>query len=762
MKKTFMLLALVVSGIAAWAQNADHSHVSGVVENSNGEKLVNAVVNFYSATDSLRHFPCVCDVEGYFNLEIPKGEYRYAISYMGQRFQNKDFRVNATAGSVRLRPIVVSVNETILDEVVVKANRPFVSYQGNNAVYHLAAHRGAAGGTVLDGLKFIPGMQVDGADGLSVFGFYKLTVAVNGRVLKLTDEEVKAYLATLGTADVEQIELIRNPGPEYGSLSGAVLNVVTKKKADEGINAFFSANLSYQRMLSEQANGRVNINEGKWRNFVAYNFTDRRRKEMLDTSIGCDTTVVNPQQSHLFQLGSELQIASGHFVGMRIYGTRSDEKLENTPNLLVDMDRLGAGANLYHSVSNKLLTWNVNADYAYRNSKKEYQREGVYTSGLKDVFHYLRASTDFWYKLAPAVTFQTGGGWTTSDIDTRPMEQNTGTAYKYTEKTLSAYLTLRYNDHSIDAYGGIQGNYDDWKYREHSVPDDKTRRLWVWQPYFSIGYNWAKNHRLSATFQTYYKRPDFRDLMPYISSSSTIVNRKGSTDMKNSTRYSLSLNYTFMRAAMLEVSLSSEKNPIVENIVLTGSAYHISKINLENSKYLRVVAGTPIPIITNERGLSWLATTYLAYHLQRDKGVVNNVPYSHNFNAYYVQHKQSIYLPSEWTFDAQVTYYSPLTAGLYLTEKQWWTDLTISKRVGDWKFALSGHDLFNTNIARGRVAGMDSPVYFTKNWCRPKITLGVNVALGNKKLKTSNRKNVDADSRLKQSADEGITIGENK
>lgn len=308
MKKTFMLLALVVSGIAAWAQNADHSHVSGVVENSNGEKLVNAVVNFYSATDSLRHFPCVCDVEGYFNLEIPKGEYRYAISYMGQRFQNEDFRVNATAGSVRLRPIVVSVNETILDEVVVKANRPFVSYQGNNAVYNLAAHRGAAGGTVLDGLKFIPGMQVDGADGLSVFGFYKLTVAVNGRVLKLTDEEVKAYLATLGTADVEQIELIRNPGPEYGSLSGAVLNVVMKKKADEGINAFFSANLSYQRMLSEQANGRVNINEGKWRNFVAYNFTDRRRKEMLDTSIGCDTTVVNPQQSHLFQLGSELQI----------------------------------------------------------------------------------------------------------------------------------------------------------------------------------------------------------------------------------------------------------------------------------------------------------------------------------------------------------------------------------------------------------------------------------------------------------------------
>ena len=213
---------------------------------------------------------------------------------------------------------------------------------------------------------------------------------------------------------------------------------------------------------------------------------------------------------------------------------------------------------------------------------------------------------------------------------------------------------------------------------------------------------------------------------------------------------------------MLEINLSTEKNPIVECITPEDDVYYITKINLENSKYLRVLAGAPVPIISKKNGLSWLATTYLAYHWQKDKGVVNGNPYKHHFHAYYVQHKQSLYLPDEWALEVQVTYYSPLTAGLYLTEKQWWTDLTISKRVGDWKFSLMGYDLFNTNVAKGRIAELDTPVYFTKNWHSPKITLTVNLTIGNKKLKTSNKKDVDADSRLKQSADEGITIGEDE
>ena len=753
MKRAITFTLFLLNFCIVLAQNTKISTVSGTITGNKGEAFANAVIIFQANTDTLKRFPAFCDMDGFYCIELPKGEYNYAVFYMGRQFRDTKFRVDATQDDINLEPIVLDLEDIALNEAVVKANRPFVTYRGNNVVYNLAAHRGAAGSTLLDGLRFIPGIQTDGADGLSMFGFYKLSLAINGRILKLTNDEATGYLSTLSTADVEHVELIRNPGPEYGFQNGSVLNIVTKKKADEGVNAFLSASLTYQKMLSEQATGRVNINKGKWRNFVAYNFADKRQKETLLTSMGNDETKVNPLQNHLLQLGSEVQLAATHLVGMRIYGTKSDEKLKNTPQISVDMDNIGAGANLYQSIGRRSWTWNVNADYAYRNSKRAYQQGNVFSSNLKDIFNYLRASTDFLYRFTPAITLQTGGGWTKSDFDTR----NSDITSEYVEKTTSAYLTLRYRDAQIDAHGGIQGNYDVWTYRGHTVPNDKAHHLWTWQPYFSIGYDMAQNHRVAVNFQTYHQRPDFRDLQPY-TSSSAVFNRVGNPNLKNSTRYNLALSYTFMRAAMFEISLSSERNPIVESIAPESGNYYITKTNLDNSKYLRILAGAPVPIISKENGFSWLTTTYFAYHWQKDKGFVNDAPHKHHFHAYYVQHKQSVSLPQEWSFEAQITYYSPLTAGLYLTKKQWWIDFFISKRVGDWKFSLSGHDIFNTNVARGRIAGLESPIYFTKNWHSPKITLGVSLTLGNKKLKTSNRKNMDINSRLQQSADESISI----
>ena len=152
MRKIILFTALIANFTLVLGQNPDFSKVSGLITDSKGERLVNAVVTFCLEKDSLKQFPCICDIDGYFSIEVPKGAYQYAVSYMGQEFRNVDFRVEAHEDHVTIPPIVLDLKDFVLDEVVVKANRPFVTYQGNNAVYNLAAHRGAAGGSVLDGL----------------------------------------------------------------------------------------------------------------------------------------------------------------------------------------------------------------------------------------------------------------------------------------------------------------------------------------------------------------------------------------------------------------------------------------------------------------------------------------------------------------------------------------------------------------------------------------------------------------------------------
>ena len=109
MKKFFILLAFVIHGLAAWAQGGANSRISGIVVDGNGEKLVNAVVTFHPETDSLKQFPCICDIDGYYSIEVPKGAYQYAVSYMGQQFRELGFRTNAIEDSVKLEPIMLEL-----------------------------------------------------------------------------------------------------------------------------------------------------------------------------------------------------------------------------------------------------------------------------------------------------------------------------------------------------------------------------------------------------------------------------------------------------------------------------------------------------------------------------------------------------------------------------------------------------------------------------------------------------------------------------
>ena len=46
-----------------------------------------------------------------------------------------------------------------------------------------------------------------------------------------------------------------------------------------------------------------------------------------------------------------------------------------------------------------------------------------------------------------------------------------------------------------------------------------------------------------------------------------------------------------------------------------------------------------------------------------------------------------------------MTYYSGVLYELYRIQRQWWVDVSVSKRLGNLRATLSARDPFNTNIA---------------------------------------------------------------
>jgi len=760
MKKQLLLLLIAILFAQTGMAQEQFGTVDGKVKSSTGEELVNAVVLFKNFTDSTKIYPAVCDASGCYHQELPYGQYTYVISYLGEYYTPKENQIVVNRLSIEISTIVIALKDKMLDEITVIAKRPFVSYNGSNAKYNLSANPASIGGNLLEGIKLIPGVQVQESGGLSVFGFYNLKVAVNGRLLTISNDELQAYLASLGVSDVEIVELIRQPGPEYGTGGEAVLNIVTKKKPNDGLNVFVSTELVYRTLFSENARMRINYNKGGWRNYISYQFSDTRRKESLTTSIGADSTTVKPYNGHNLQVGSEFQISPKQVVGVRTHLSVAKEHINYNRKNSTDMERKVTVVNLYHTLSGTRWNWKNYVDYTFSSNNRDYFRSGAEDNTLQDRFHYFRVASDFIYWITPLwgtlIGCNRNDAW--FETDSSPKSNNLNNS-NYKESNTSAYITVRYRNESIDTYGGIQFNYDR---RESTAKGtiDNIDNICNWQPYFSFAYEISRNHRLTTSLQTYYRRPSFRDLAPYTSYSGFLY-RLGNPNLQNSMRYNISINYTYRRAAMLEVNLSDEKHPIVEYLMPYNGGYALAKTNLNSSRYLRIVAGSPIPIIYRENGAQWIASTYLAYHLQKDRGIVNEADYTGTFNAYYLQHRQSFNLPSHWYFDAQITYYSPLFAGVYKTETQWWMDFTVSKRIQNWKFYLNGYDIFNTNVAKGKIEGMKNRVWFVKDWHSPKITFGVNLTLGNKDLKTTNYKNKDSELRLNKSANEGINLQQN-
>ena len=102
---------------------------------------------------------------------------------------------------------------------------------------------------------------------------------------------------------------------------------------------------------------------------------------------------------------------------------------------------------------------------------------------------------------------------------------------------------------------------------------------------------------MSLTHTSSYTRPSYRDLLGYTSTASALLTRGGNTQLATSYRQSLTLNYSYLRAAQLELSYVDTKDPVVEAITADHGTYALQRINLDYSRYLRALLILPIPII---------------------------------------------------------------------------------------------------------------------------------------------------------------------
>jgi hypothetical protein len=136
------------------------------------------------------------------------------------------------------------IKDTVqLKEVEIKKERKAVEQKADRTIFDFASQSHLNSGSALEGIKKLPGLIVSDVAGMMYQG-KQLDVYLDGRPLNITSNELNAFLEGMPANNIERVEVITQPGAEFPATSGgAIINIITSKKAKKYLSATYSTNL---------------------------------------------------------------------------------------------------------------------------------------------------------------------------------------------------------------------------------------------------------------------------------------------------------------------------------------------------------------------------------------------------------------------------------------------------------------------------------------------------------------------------------------
>lgn len=152
----------------------------------------------------------------------------------------------------------VAVQYDQLDEFVLEVKKELVTSDGAKLTYDMANDDSSKGQSLLDALRKVPMVSVDGQDNVYIKGSQNFKIYVNGKEDPMLTANAARILKAMPAESVSKIEVITEPGAKYDAEGTAgVLNLITERKQNkDGYTG--SASLSYSSQnIGANLYGRV-------------------------------------------------------------------------------------------------------------------------------------------------------------------------------------------------------------------------------------------------------------------------------------------------------------------------------------------------------------------------------------------------------------------------------------------------------------------------------------------------------------------------
>lgn len=238
------LLCPVQSLLAQKNENTKIVVTGTVVDSLSGKGIEYPTVALFS--DSLKLIKAVAGgADGKFTIEAPApGSYYISGSMIGYSNSKDLLTIKETDKKIDFG-LIRLIEGMQLKEVTVTAVQPLIKNEPDKLTYNLESDPQTASSPLVDILRKVPMLSVDGEDVVRLNGETNFKVLVNGRSSGLLVKNFKDAIKAMPASSIKSIEVITNPPAKYDAEGiGGVINIITNRKTTSGYNGSINAGLN--------------------------------------------------------------------------------------------------------------------------------------------------------------------------------------------------------------------------------------------------------------------------------------------------------------------------------------------------------------------------------------------------------------------------------------------------------------------------------------------------------------------------------------
>jgi len=211
------------------------------------------------------------DVNGKFEIEVSldSGTYLVHIETTGYQtiLQPIEFSDNKKVDAGKF---LMKETTTELGEIQVVAVKPLVTQDLDKIGYDVEADPESKTNNVLEMLRKVPLVTVDGEENIQVKGSSSFKIYLNGKPSNMITKNPKDVLKSMPASSIKKIEVITDPGAKYDAEGvTAILNIITQS-ALQGVQGSIYAGVNTQGMI--RTGGRISSKVGKFGVTANYNY----------------------------------------------------------------------------------------------------------------------------------------------------------------------------------------------------------------------------------------------------------------------------------------------------------------------------------------------------------------------------------------------------------------------------------------------------------------------------------------------------------